>query len=60
MATAAAVVGRAFTLDIVGAIVAEQNDMVGAIDELWRRGIVREHGSTVTTSATTRSARSPT
>jgi DNA-binding SARP family transcriptional activator len=44
MAMAAAVVGRAFTLDIVDAIVAEQHDTVGAIDELWRRGIVREHG----------------
>jgi DNA-binding SARP family transcriptional activator/tetratricopeptide (TPR) repeat protein len=44
MAAVAAVVGRAFTVDIVGELLTTRQDTVAAIDELWRRGIVREHG----------------
>ena len=43
LAAAAAVVGRQFTLDILSGV-APQDDAVAAIDELWRRGIVHEHG----------------
>ena len=41
---AAAVVGRAFTLNVVAPLLPGPNgdDVVAAIDELWRRGIVQE------------------
>ena len=39
----AAVVGRSFTIDLVGRLLAEQV-VVTAVDELWRRGIVHERG----------------
>jgi DNA-binding SARP family transcriptional activator/tetratricopeptide (TPR) repeat protein len=45
LAVAAAVVGRPFTIDIVSRLVSEDIDIVAEIDELWRRGIVRERGS---------------
>ena len=59
VAGVAAVVGRAFSIDVITRLSGEDGDLVLALDELWRRGIVRERGATGTTSATTRSARSP-
>jgi hypothetical protein len=42
----AATVGREFTTDVLdGALVTGAVDVVGALDELWRRGIIREHGT---------------
>jgi DNA-binding SARP family transcriptional activator len=41
----AATVGRAFTVDVLGSASGmSEDDMVGALDELWRRRIVREQG----------------
>ena len=41
----AAVVGRAFDGDVVTRLLPDLgDDVVGALDELWRRGIVREQG----------------
>lgn len=41
----AATVGRAFTADLVGgASGVEDLTLVRALDELWRRGLIREHG----------------
>ena len=37
-------IGRAFTIDTVARLVPDEGDAVAAIDELWRRGIVRECG----------------
>ena len=40
----AAVIGRAFTIEEVGRI-AGHGDVLLGLDELWRRGVVRERGS---------------
>lgn len=41
----AATVGRAFTADLVGdASGVDDLTLVRALDELWRRGLIREHG----------------
>ena len=40
----AAAIGRAFTADVLAAAAdLEEQGFVGALDELWRRGIVRAH-----------------
>ena len=44
LATVAAVVGRAFTIDTVAHLIPDEGDAVAAVDELWRRRIVRECG----------------
>jgi DNA-binding SARP family transcriptional activator len=44
LVSAAAVIGRAFTIEEVGRIGAHGDVLVG-LDELWRRGVVRERGS---------------
>ena len=44
LATVAAVVGRAFTIDTVARLIPHEHDAVAAVDELWRRRIVRECG----------------
>jgi DNA-binding SARP family transcriptional activator len=42
----AAAIGRAFTADVLAAAAAlDEHVFVGALDELWRRGIVHAHGS---------------
>ena len=61
----AAMIGREFTIDVLAARAGSDEDaLVRGLDELWRRRIVREQGGgrdgAATTSATTRSARSPT
>jgi hypothetical protein len=40
------VIGRAFTIELASRLLPEysEDDIVGAIDELWRRGIVHERG----------------
>ena len=41
----AAAIGRAFTVDLLAAATElEEQAFIGALDELWRRGIVRAHG----------------
>jgi predicted ATPase len=42
--TAAAVVGRAFDLDVLVRLVGDEEVVVRALDELWRKRIVREQG----------------
>lgn len=45
LAGAAAAIGRAFTADLLAAATGlEEQAFIGALDELWRRGIVRAHG----------------
>lgn len=45
LAAQAATVGRAFSLDILAHVNhADEEQIVGALDELWRRRIVREQG----------------
>ena len=45
LAGVAATVGRAFTGDVLaGAAELDEADLVRALDELWRRRIIREHG----------------
>ena len=44
VAAAAAVIGRAFDLDVLVRLVADEERVVRALDELWRRRIVREQG----------------
>jgi tetratricopeptide (TPR) repeat protein len=45
LAGVAAAIGRAFTADVLGAATGlDERAFVGALDELWRRGIVRAHG----------------
>ena len=44
IATAAAVVGRAFDLDVLVRLVGDEEVVVRALDELWRKRIVREQG----------------
>ena len=44
VAAAAAVVGRAFDLDVLVRVVGDEDAVVRALDELWRRRIVREQG----------------
>jgi predicted ATPase/DNA-binding SARP family transcriptional activator len=43
-AAAAAVIGRAFDLDMLVRLVGDEDLVVGALDELWRKRIVREQG----------------
>ncbi len=43
-ATIGAVVGRSFRTDVITNVLSDGADVVGALDELWRRGIVRECG----------------
>jgi DNA-binding SARP family transcriptional activator len=45
LAAVAATIGRAFTADVLAAAVTlDEPAFVRALDELWRRGIVRAHG----------------
>jgi hypothetical protein len=45
LAGVAAAIGRAFTADVLAAATGvEEQAFVAALDELWRRGIVRAHG----------------
>ena len=45
LAGVAATIGRAFTVDLLAAVTElEEQAFIGALDELWRRGIVRAHG----------------
>jgi DNA-binding SARP family transcriptional activator len=45
LAGTAAAIGRAFTADVLSAACGlDEEAFVGALDELWRRGIVRAHG----------------
>jgi DNA-binding SARP family transcriptional activator len=45
LATMAAAVGREFTVDVIGrASDADEQTLVSALDELWRRRIIRERG----------------
>ena len=42
----AAIIGRAFTLDVlIGGSLADADSAVHALDELWQKRIVREHGA---------------
>ncbi len=42
----AATVGREFTTDVLDSVLAPgAADVASALDELWRRGIIREHGT---------------
>jgi predicted ATPase len=43
-AAAAAVIGRAFDLDVLVRLVGDEEVVVRALDELWRKRIVREQG----------------
>lgn len=46
LAGVSAAVGRAFTADVLAAATGqEEQAFVSALDELWRRGIVRAHGA---------------
>jgi DNA-binding SARP family transcriptional activator len=44
VASAAAVIGRAFDLEVLVRLVGDEEVVVRALDELWRKRIVREHG----------------
>jgi DNA-binding SARP family transcriptional activator len=44
IAAAAAVVGRAFALDVLVRLVGDEDVVVRALDELWRKRLVREQG----------------
>jgi len=44
VAAAAAVIGRAFDLDVLVRLVGDEERVVRALDELWRKRIVREQG----------------
>jgi DNA-binding SARP family transcriptional activator/predicted ATPase len=44
IAVAAAVVGRAFTLDVLVHLVGDEEVVARALDELWRKRLVREQG----------------
>ena len=44
IAVAAAVVGRAFDLDVLVRVVGDEDVVTRALDELWRKRIVREQG----------------
>lgn len=45
LAGVAAAIGRAFTVDLLAAVTElEEQEFIGALDELWRRGIIRAHG----------------
>ena len=45
MAGVAAAIGRAFTADVLAAATGlDEQAFVAAVDELWRRGILRAHG----------------
>ena len=44
MAAAAAVIGRAFDLEVLVRLVGDEEVVVRALDELWRKRIVREQG----------------
>ena len=41
----AATVGRAFRADVLAAAGTTEDELVGGLDELWRRGIIREQGT---------------
>ena len=57
----AATIGREFSTDVLAqASQAGEEALVAALDELWRRRLVRDQGLTPTTSPTTGSGRSPT
>jgi DNA-binding SARP family transcriptional activator len=43
-AAAAAVIGRAFDLEVLVRLVGDEEVVVRALDELWRKRIIREHG----------------
>ena len=45
VAGVAAVVGRAFSIDVITRLTREDGELVLALDELWRRGIMRERGA---------------
>ncbi len=44
IAAAAAVIGRAFDLEVLARLVGDEEVVVRALDELWRKRIVREQG----------------
>jgi DNA-binding SARP family transcriptional activator/predicted ATPase len=44
VAAAAAVIGRAFDLDVLVRLVGDEERVVRALDELWRKRVVREQG----------------
>ena len=45
LAGLAATMGRAFTIDLLAAVTElDEQAFIGALDELWHRGIVRAHG----------------
>ena len=44
IAAAAAVIGRAFGLDVLVRLVGDEEVVVRALDELWRKRIIREQG----------------
>jgi predicted ATPase len=44
IAAAAAAIGRAFDLDVLVRLVGDEEGVARALDELWRKRIVREHG----------------
>ena len=45
LAGLAATIGRAFTVDLLAAVTElDEQAFIGALDELWRRGILRAHG----------------
>ena len=45
VAGVAAVIGRAFSIDVITRLTRQDGEIVVALDELWRRGIVRERGA---------------
>ena len=47
IAAAAAVIGRAFDLDVLVRLVGDEERVVRALDELWRKRIIREQGPNV-------------
>jgi predicted ATPase/DNA-binding SARP family transcriptional activator len=47
IAMAAAVIGRAFELAVLVRVVGDEEKVAGALDELWRKRIVREQGPNV-------------
>jgi DNA-binding SARP family transcriptional activator len=47
IAAAAAVIGRAFDLEVLVRLVGDEEVVVRGLDELWRKRIVREHGPNV-------------
>ncbi len=44
---AAATIGRAFTTELIRGVAGlDDPELAAALDELWRRGLIREHGTT--------------